>query len=244
MLINKHQIKLWFTFVEVIISISIMALFSVVWISSFEKFFKNSQMLNIKTKILSTITNEQNKIISLDISSYKITFATWSRVLFINENYYKNTQTIAFNNFDFYNLSGSLITSNTSTGEWIVTTRTNNIFNNSQYLNWSWMALNLDFSNINDFENIEVSSTIDKINTNRIIIDRIDYSWKESDNIQETLIDSLSWSELYKQISIENIMWNKKILVSTWTNPEHEYIWNIDLNITRGSQDLTFKLEK
>ncbi|MDD2566012.1 MAG: prepilin-type N-terminal cleavage/methylation domain-containing protein [Candidatus Gracilibacteria bacterium] len=241
---QKPKTNFGFTFVEVMISISIMALFSVVGISSFEKFFKSSQMLNIKSKILNIITLENNKLVSGDISSYKIIFMTGSRAILINENYYKNPQIIKLDNFDFVNLSGSLSTNNTSTGEWIVGVSADGMLIVNQYLNGSGALLGLDFSSNNDFEKLEISSTIDKIKTNKIILERIDFSGNETDNVQETLIYSLSGSELYNKASIENIMGNKKVLVSTGANPEQEYNGNIDLNISRGNQDLTFKLEK
>jgi len=204
MQIKKHS---WFTFIEVVVSITIMALFSIIWISSFERFFKSSQMTWIKTRILNIIKNENDNLVAWEISSYKITFSTGSKILLVNENYFKNKQPISFESFNFVSLTGSIVTNNTSTWNWITKTYIDNIINNTYLLSWSWEKVNIDFNSINDFEKIEISSVLDSIITNKFLLYRIDYSWRDSWIIEESIINTLSWRELYSNISIENIIW-------------------------------------
>jgi len=233
----------WFTFIEVVVSVTIIALFSIVWISSFERFFKNSQMLWIKTRILNIIKTENNSIIAWEISSYRITFMTGAHSVLINENFFRNPQLIKLDNFDQIGLSWSLETNNTMTWLWNTKTYIDKVLINTYMLSWSWEKIALNFSSLKDFEKIDIISSIDSKETNRFTIKRIDYSWRESWLIEDTYINYLSWTSLYDKVILEDIVWNKKILVSTWTNPESSYSWIININTIRWNQELTFKLE-
>lgn len=233
----KKKLVPAFTFVEIIISISLTIIFTVVGIWSFDKFFKKSELMNIKSNILNILLSEKQKIIWQEISSYDIIFETWSKALFINENYYNNPYKIKFDNFDLISLSWVLSTNNTSTWVWSIRTYLDEKLFKTYLLTWSWEKLPFDFGSISDFNSIDIKSTINGIETNNFIIKRLDYNWREQENISDVIIDYMTWETSYKKVILKNILWNKQILVSTWIS-EEIYSWDVLIKIYKWSQEV------
>lgn len=232
-----------FTFIEIIISIIILALVTTVWISSFQKFFSNSQITAIKTKLVNQINSEKNDLTVWKISSYRITFYSWAKAIFIDEDFYKNDNLINFNIADYNSFSGNISINNNTNWVWVINSYIDNISYQSEIKASSWAILPMDLSNNKTFQTFVVNSTVDDISTNNLKIFRLDYSWLDDTVVKDTIIATLSWSTLYNKVSLENILWNKRTLVNTWA-------WDIQSNeeinatITRWAEELSFKLDK
>lgn len=237
------KIKSGFTFVEIMISVIIIAIVTTLWISSFQKFFSNSQISNIKIKLENQINQEKNDLIASKISSYRITFLTWSKVLFIDEDFYKNNNLIQFNIDDYNSISWSIVTNNQSTWTWQINTYIDYISYKSELKTASWESLPINLGNNQTFQTFLVNSSVDDISTNNLKIVRLDYSWLSDEIVKDTIISTLSWSNLYNKVAIENIMWNKRLLASTWWL-DFQTDEDINVIITRWAEELNFKLDK
>lgn len=240
---NYKLLKPGFTFVEIIISITILALISFVWVSSFQKFFSSSQITAIKTKFTNQINSEKNDLLSWKITSYRITFNSWAKALFISEDFYKNSNLISFDIADFNSFSWKIVTNNASNWTWYVNTYLDNILYQSELKNFNSWYISFNLSGNKTFQTYVVNSTVDDISTNNLKIFRLDYSWLDDNMVRDTIISTLSWANLYNKVSLENIMWNKRVLVNSWwvdipTNDE------IITTITRWAEDFSFKIDK
>lgn len=235
--------KTGFTFVEIMISVIILAIVTTVWLSSFQKFFSNSQISNIKIKLENQINQEKNDLAASKISSYRITFLTWSKALFIDEDFYKNDNLIKLEIDDYNSISWSIITNNASTWVWQINTYVDYISYKSEVKSASWDSLSINLWNNKTFQTFLINSSIDDISTNNLKIVRLDYSSLDDDNIKDTIISTLSWSQSYSKVTLENIMWNKRLLANTWWT-DFQADEDINVIITRWADELNFKLDK
>jgi len=240
---NKNVNIKWFTFVEILVSITILALVSIVWISSFQKFFSSSQITAIKTRLTNQINMEKNDLAVWKISSYRIIFNSWAKAIFIDEDFFNNKNLISFQINNYNSFTGKILVNAQSNWIWLFNSYLDNISYQSEIKNSNWGSISFDLSKNKTFQTYIVNSTVDDMSTNNLKIMRLDYSWLDSNNVQETIIAMISGSTFYNSASLENIMWNKRTLVSTWSD---WFVTNEDLiiNITRWNEELNFKLDK
>lgn len=233
----------WFTFIEILVSITILALVTFVWISSFQKFFSSSQITSIKTKLTNQISMEKNDLAVWKISSYRITFNSWAKAIFIDEDFFNNKNLISFQIDDYNSFSGKIMVNAQSNWIWLFNSYLDNISYQSEIKNSNWGLVNFDLSKNKTFQTYVINSTVDDMSTNNLKIMRLDYSGLDPKNVQETIIATISGSTSYNSASLENIMWNKRTLVSTWAN---QFVTNenLTINITRWAEELNFKLDK
>jgi type II secretory pathway pseudopilin PulG len=237
------MIKLYkaFTFVEILVSISIISLMAIVWVSSFQKFFSTQQIARLQEKIVNIKRWLDSDIESWNISSYSLIFASDSYCVIANIDYLNSPQTISLSAFDYGTLSWTLVTNNSSTWTWETKIFIDNVFSNSLLNSWSGNSNKIDLSKHSGFENIKIASTIGSMTTNHYIFYRLDHTKDEWENIENAYIASLKWATYYDRIYMENELWKKTIRTKNWSI--YSTAESIDIWLTRNTSELTFTLK-
>lgn len=198
--------KLAFTYIELLIVVLIIWIFTSVWISSFSNFFNDQEIWNIWSRITNYLWQLDDMTEAWEISSYKVEFSTWSNYIKINKNFYKNNYII---DDDIKNFSGKVYTNNYSTWTW----------DYRIYLDWengwhwssdfSWWVFDFYLSwNVN-YEKVLINWYVDySNNTNSIEF----FALKPQQIINEinTEIVWIKWDSDLWNLEIINIMWSKK----------------------------------
>ncbi|EKE29638.1 MAG: hypothetical protein ACD_2C00131G0008 [uncultured bacterium (gcode 4)] len=236
----KHRSQA-FTYIEILISIVVLATVSVVWLSSFQAFFSKQSVVRIQEKIVNIARWLDIDISSWNISSYTLFFSSWANSLVANIDYYKSPQLITLKWFDYANLSWSLVTNNTSTWFWETKIYLDDVLKNDFFNNWSWGSVPLSLWNYTLFETLNIKSKIWSIDTNSIRIYRLDYSKGEGDNTENAYINSIKSTAFADSAYIENILWKKTMHTIIWWNT-----WAVDsadISILKWTTEASFTLK-
>ncbi|EKE28680.1 MAG: hypothetical protein ACD_3C00029G0003 [uncultured bacterium (gcode 4)] len=230
-----------FTYIEILVSLSVLAMVSIVWISSFQAFFSKQSITRIQEKIWNIVRSLDIDIDAWNISSYTLAFSSWASSLVANIDYYKSPQLISLQSFDYLNLSGALVTNNTSTGFWETKIYLDNVLKNNYFNNWSGGTINLSLWNYTWFETIRVNSIIGNIQTNSLSIYRLDYAKDEKDNPENTNINSIKSWTYFDMMYLENILWKKTMYTFDWSNTW--VIDSADIGLIKWSTEVNFTIK-
>lgn len=198
-----------FTFVELIVSITILALITTISVVSFGSRFKWSSIIEETGIIKSFLQNYEDEIKFKKITSYNIKFQTWSTLFLVEKNYYLQKNKFTFDGFDYKSLS------------WIL--RQNEIVDwsinfdidgqNVLYNNKTWTG-EIYIKNDNYFQEAQIYWIINNTNVNSFDIIRLgfssDYLFTSKNQIPLELIEiknDSSWN--CGSLEIENIMWKR-----------------------------------
>lgn len=221
--------KYGFTFIEIIIVVSILIMISALSIDSFWKNFEKVSLWNEVNLLNNKISKLDNDILS-NITDYKIYLFTWTWWYFY---YYENS---------LYKNINQFISINWFT--WKITTNdiSKNTLDLNIYINWkknqntslsSTWVFEYNFSNNSDYM---INSYIWSNNLNKIYLEYFSKIDKEKliylEEIKDELLNSYTW------IIISNKIWWKRIFQTmTWA------LINSDLTFKFGSFSNEYNLK-
>ncbi len=203
-----------FTFIEILISVTIVALVSAVSISSFSSFFSKQQSNTVSKRVDLIIKNLDAQVMGSKISWYSLEFASWATFLKAEINNLNNKYKIYLDPFSYSTLTWTVYTNNISTDTWNFYILYDGIIKETFERNWSWDIVNLDISRYGSWKDVELYSNISWSATNKFIFYNL-WALKDWDEgLVGVNIKSFSWyidnnSRLY----IENKQWDRKIFV-------------------------------
>ena len=224
--------KDWFTLIELLIVVTIIAIMWVFSFLSFGNFFDKYEYSSYQKRIDNYLDIEDFNIKNNANSSYEITFSSGSTGYIVSKNFFKATNLVSLNNFDFSTLSWSFSTS----AIW-------DIYYNNDY--WNWNVVTSYFSGSSQIslrQDYNWSSKINMLFTlNGTNLNNYDIVFFESDILRwdsVTSISSLSGASLYDKVIYRNILWKKEILWD-WVPIDEVYI-----NLEKWSKEIPIKLTK
>ncbi len=194
-----------FTFIELLIVVSIVSIIGVFSISSFWNFFKNQDNSAFLWKLNDVIDVLDFQVKKWEMTSYSLWFESWAQGIYVSKDFYKKDNALTLTAFDFEVMSWSI---SWWTWEWLLKSYYNSKFENWYYSSWT---TKLSFSLTNPYmvENIELYSSIDgkDVNSFEIILFN-----KDDSNIDKNIkVSYLSWWALFNKIEIKNVLWKKQI---------------------------------
>ena len=224
--------KSWFTLIELLIVVTIIAIMWIFSFLSFGNFFDKYEYNSYQKRIDNYLDIEDFNIKNNASSSYEITFLSGSTGYTVSKNFFKATNFVSLDNFDFSSLSWSFSTS----AVW-------DIYYNNDY--WNWNVVTSYFSGSSQIslkQDYNWSSKINMLFTlNGTNLNNYDIVFFESDILRwdiVTSISSLSWASLYNKVIYRNILWKKEILWD-WVPLDEVYI-----NLEKWSKEIPIKLTK
>ena len=237
--------KDWFTMAELIVAMSIMAIFFVAWISSFQTFFSNQEMKSVWSKMISIIDDLDRQVKAWDISSYSADFSSWSAYILVDKDFYRWDYLFSFTWVDLTSLSWTLMTGTNWTWVWSLDTYIDWKLNDIYTLNWTNKSMSMSFSWKIFYENVFIRWDMEWNRTNEIDILNLypDKSFESQGTVSKPYVESVSGSLLYDGVRVTNILWRKTMSAykSSWATQDVE---DIDLTIAKNSKEYTFKLTK
>ena len=201
------NIKKWFSLIELIIVISIIAIISVFWISSFSDQIDNLKFKNILWEISGDLKDLDNKVNTRQIFDYEVIFEKNKRYYLVNEN--------------IFDLDVSLKLDNLEEATWV------------WYISFSWAtqdggvikyyANNYKFKKQEILEyNKTFTWVFNEVQNYKIVWE---YSWDVLNNLYINYFDKDKFLKLVKidtdissdlnEIKVVNILWKKEF----WNNP-------------------------
>jgi prepilin-type N-terminal cleavage/methylation domain-containing protein len=227
----------WFTLIELLIVVTIIAIMWTFSFLSFGNFFDKYEYGSYQKRIDNYLDIEDFNIKNNVNSSYEITFLSWSPGYTVSKNFFKPTNFVKLDNFDFASLSWTFTTS----AIW-------DIYYNNDY--WNWRIITAYFSGSSNIislkEDYNWSSKINILFTlNWVNLNNYDIVFFESDILRGdtiTSISSLSGANLYDKVTYSNILWKKEIKWFWGANS-----WSINevyINLEKWSKEIPIKLTK
>lgn len=224
--------KSWFTLIELLIVVTIISIMWTFSFLSFGNFFDKYEYASYQKRIDNYLDIEDFNVKNNASSSYEITFLSGSTGYTVSKNFFKPTNFVNLNNFDFSTLSWSFSTS----AVW-------DIYYNNDY--WNWNVVTSYFSGSSQISFKEDYNWSSKINIlftlNWTNLNNYDIAFFESDILRwdsVTSISSLSGASLYNKVIYRNILWKKEILWD-WVSLDEIYI-----NLEKWSKEIPIKLTK
>lgn len=224
--------KNWFTLIELLIVVTIIAIMWTFSFLSFGNFFDKYEYASYQKRIDNYLDIEDFNVKNNASSSYEITFLSGSTGYTVSKNFFKPTNFVNLNNFDFSTLSWSFSTS----AVW-------DIYYNNDY--WNWNVVTSYFSGSSQISLKEDYNWSSKINIlftlNWANLNNYDIVFFELDILRwdtVTSISSLSGASLYDKVIYRNILWKKEILWD-WTPLDEVYII-----LEKWSKEIPIKLTK
>lgn len=222
----------WFTLIELLIVVTIIAIMWTFSFLSFGNFFDKYEYGSYQKRIDNYLDIEDFNVKNNVNSSYEITFLSGSPGYTVSKNFFKATNFVSLNNFDFSSLSWSF-TSSTS----------GDIYYNNDY--WNWHVVTSYFSGSSQIslkEDYNWSSKINMLFTlNWTNLNNYDIAFFESDILRGdiiTSISSLSGASLYNTVTYSNILWKKEI---KWDGVAINEVYII---LEKWSKEIPIKLTK
>ena len=219
----------WFSFVELIVVIGLMAIISGVWIFSFSKNF-DSQNLNTQISYFNTIVKWLDQEIWKKSSDYELTLKQGQSYYFLSKNNLYKNKSIYLN---INNFTWTVKSSDSISNPMNLVVYFNDKIVKSELLSSTW-TYDFDFS---ARWNYKISSTINDDLLNEI---QIWYFWFNdiaSNLVLDTITDSDNNS--YSWIVIKNYLsWKKQIYDLSWILISKK----INLNFTSNSTSSTLEL--
>lgn len=188
-----------FSFVELIIVISILSIITIFWVSSFSSQIDSLKLKSTLSKISGDIKDLDNKVNSKQIFDYEIEFIKEKKYFLVNEN--------------IFDLNNKLILSNYDEDTWIVELKIHTWSNsNSGTITiFSWYKfVKVETKNWNDTFTWAILKNIDA-----------KFTWEYSWSILNNLYLQYFWNELklikidantsdLDWIKIKNVLWRKQ----------------------------------
>lgn len=220
--------NLWFTFVELLVVVAIIAIISIAWVFNFISNQSEINFSNDLDKINDLIIEYDNEIWN-EITDYEITFFTWASffVVWENNSYKDYLQNITFNSYTW------TITNNSNTWWYFkVDIYKWDKLEQSQILNSSW-SVDYSFTWSWDFK---IRSYLDGLELNTLKIK----SFWDYDLWQEIYLNNInySWGNLW-EVKLKNNLSDNKIIFN-WTD-EYE---NIKLTFEKDWIEKTLEINK
>lgn len=226
--------KNWFTLIELLIVVTIIAIMWTFSFLSFGNFFDKYEYASYQKRIDNYLDIEDFNVKNNASSSYEITFLSGSTWYTVSKNFFKATNFVKLDNFDFN--PNSLSWSFSTSAVW-------DIYYNNDY--WNWNVVTSYFSGSSQIslrQDYNWSSKINMLFTlNWINLNNYDIVFFESDILRwdtVTSISSLSGASLYNKVIYRNILWKKEILWD-WTPLDEVYII-----LEKWSKEIPIKLTK
>ncbi|EKD66317.1 MAG: hypothetical protein ACD_49C00051G0016 [uncultured bacterium (gcode 4)] len=224
--------KNWFTLIELLIVVTIIAIMWTFSFLSFWNFFDKYEYGSYQKRIDNYLDIEDFNVKNNAESSYEITFSSWSPGYIVKKNFFKATNFVSLNNFDFSSLSWSFTASTPG-----------DIYYNNDY--WNWRVVTSYFSGssqISLWEDYNWGSKINMLFTlNWTNLNNYDIAFFESDILRwdtTTFISSLSGTNLYDRVTYSNILWKKEI---KWDGVAINEVYII---LEKWSKEIPIKLTK
>lgn len=195
--------NLWFTFIEILVVISILAIVSAFSISSFNKGFERQSLKSEINIFADTIKNLDNDI-SVNITDYNLYLLTGSYYYYFTNNLYKNTtQSISFTS-----MSGSSFTWTIKTNDIVKNDMDLQIYFNTKKINTtSISSTGSFFYNILTKWKYEFRSSIGELSLNPISLEFFSKTDIKKP-IDVTSIKDELWNT-YTWVIIKNNLWKK-----------------------------------
>jgi len=194
----KKKIK-WFTLIELIVVISIIAVISSSWIVYFTDFSDDLKIKNSVSEIKSGIESLDNKIKNREIFDYELTFSWWGLYYFYSENIFNLSTLLKLNRLDLNSWIWEISFSWASSWTWIIRHYAEQKFKKEQELNFIWI---FTWSFL-EYQNYKINWSFSGETLNNI---NINYFDKER---FVKLLEIHSWSTTIPSIKITNILWKK-----------------------------------
>lgn len=232
-----------FTLVELLITVSILATISIVWISSFQTFFSKEEDKTIAKNVISIIKRLDSEVLNSRISQYRLEFAIWSKFIKWDINNANNKYKINTKEYNHTTMTGVLNTNNASSEPWNIYILANWMIKETWNRSWSGESLNIDISKYNLSNTIEIYSNINKEITNKITFYNLNSLKDVEENSIPVSIENFSWSvNMDSKLFIKNVIWKKNYyIVTPWFPPV--YISWSTLIFTRWNNDISLELK-
>ncbi len=188
-----------FSFVELIIVISILSIITIFWVSSFSSQIDSLKFKSTLSKISGDIKDLDNKVNTKQIFDYEIKFIKWKKYFLISEN--------------IFDLNNKLILSNYDEDTWIIELEIQywDSTNSGTIIIFSWYKfVKVETKNWNDTFTWAILKNIDA-----------KFTWEYSWSILNNLYLQYFWNELklikidantsdLYWIKIKNVLWRKQ----------------------------------
>lgn len=210
------KIKKAFTFIEILITIS---MFAMVWYLSFSSFWKNIEIQNIS----SNLTNQLDFIFLFDkelwvnFTDYKITLE-------------KDKNHIIYELDNNYKSQNQTITSVTDTQITFSNTAYLKVFKDNKIEVESWITNTENYYSDNEINIIDIETNYDYLIKTTKSWEELNQVWikflKEISGLQTTIykFEDKNWNELSWPITIYNTLWKNKIIKNNWIKIDDFYV--------------------
>jgi len=199
--INKN----WFSFIELIIVISIIAIISVFWISSFSDQIDSLKAKNVLSEVSYDIKDLDNKVANREIFDYELEFIKNKKYYLVNENIFDQDFSLKLDNLNDNTWIWEISFSGVIFWSWII-----KYYEDIKFQKLEEIAYNKSFTWVfNKAKNYKITWSFSGSVLNTLFIKYFDLD----KNYKLIRIDPNIWPDL-PQIKLKNILWKKQF----WNN--------------------------